>query len=71
MELVSSHLAQENFGFFQILSNSFRTTQKPRYLGIGSTLVAALLAVYQEICEFFQVHADQCAVGIIEKGASI
>jgi hypothetical protein len=30
------------------LSNSFHRTQNPRYLGIGFTLVAVLLAVYQE-----------------------
>jgi len=49
MEPVSSHLGHKNFlGFCQILSNSFPTTQNPWYLGIGFTLAALLLAVYQE-----------------------
>ena len=48
-ELVSSHSGHKKiFGFCQILSNSFHRTQNPRYLGIGFTLVAVLLAVYQE-----------------------
>ena len=49
MDLVSTHFEPKTyFGFCQFLSNSFCKTQIPRNLGIGFTLVAVLLAVYQE-----------------------